>query len=113
MPEPVNTSRQNPIYESSGAISKRNSRSVADDNHQHQHAEMHPSDKGSQLVTDFNAANIRITPDTFLSMCPALLVQIEQGSCNEQHNDAAEKDPIIQPRTDNETRNIGKHCIMQ
>lgn len=30
-----------------------------------------------------NLSKIQITPSVFMSMCPALLVQIEQGSCNE------------------------------
>lgn len=30
-----------------------------------------------------NLSKIQITPNVFMSMCPALLVQIEQGSCNE------------------------------
>lgn len=109
VPEPVNTTQQNPIYKSSMATSKRGSRSVVDHDHDHDNDDEHPSDKDSQLATDFNAANVQITPDTFLSMCPALLVQIEQGSCNERHNEADETDPIIKdPRRDNETRNIGK-----
>lgn len=33
---------------------------------------------------------VQITPSIFMSMCPALLVQIEQGACNEQAPVAAD-----------------------
>lgn len=36
-------------------------------------------------------ANIRITPATFMNMCPALLVQIEQRSCKEDQGKHADE----------------------
>lgn len=113
VPEPVSKTQQNPIYRSSNAENKRDTRSLDDDdriNHQHQHD--HDDERLEDHQTDFNVANVQITPETFLSMCPALLVQIEQGSCIERQNDAIEADdPIIQPQKDKENKKIGKHCI--
>lgn len=40
------------------------------------HSPEHESD--DEFIT-----NIKITPTMFLNMCPALLVQIEQGACSE------------------------------
>lgn len=48
-----------------------------DDHLDHSH-ELHESP-----VPIDNLARVQITPNMFMSMCPALLVQIEQGSCNE------------------------------
>lgn len=44
----------------------------SDDHHSHE------SESNDELIT-----NIKITPTMFLNMCPALLVQIEQGACSE------------------------------
>lgn len=38
----------------------------------------HENESEDELIT-----NIKITPNMFLNMCPALLVQIEQGACSE------------------------------
>lgn len=101
--EPANKTKQNPIYRSTRAMNKR---SVVDDD-VHEHANEHPNDDGDDYTsTYFNVANIQITPDTFLNLCPALLVQIEQGSCNERHNEVAEADPIIHPEEG--TKRVGK-----
>lgn len=44
----------------------------------------HGPDSGhSQENDDEFITNIKITPTMFLNMCPALLVQIEQGACSE------------------------------
>lgn len=42
----------------------------------HEHSLENESD--DEFIT-----NIKITPTMFLNMCPALLVQIEQGACSE------------------------------
>lgn len=104
VPEPVKKTQQNPIYRSRRATNERDSRSVA----QHEHDDVHHNDESSQTATEFNPANVQITPDTFLSLCPALLVQIEQGSCNERYNERSDADPIVQPREEKDTQHIGK-----
>lgn len=48
-----------------------------DDEHSHQDSE-HSQENDDEFIT-----NIKITPTMFLNMCPALLVQIEQGACSE------------------------------
>lgn len=117
----MNKTQQNPIYRSTGATNKREARSVADDDSSHRHRaenehehdhddddEHHNND--GQTANDLNVANVKITPDTFLSMCPALLVQIEQGSCIDRHSEA---DPIIKPNKDRGTTSTGKYwCIV-
>lgn len=67
-----NTSKINPIYRSS-SVSKN------DEHHNHHHHEQ--LDEESNL----SMSNIQITPAEFINMCPALLVQIEQGSCDEEY----------------------------
>lgn len=42
------------------------------------------SHESHETMSNENLARVKITPNIFMSMCPALLVQIEQGSCNEQ-----------------------------
>lgn len=42
------------------------------------------SHESHEAMPGENLAGVKITPNIFMSMCPALLVQIEQGSCNEQ-----------------------------
>lgn len=115
----MNVTQQNPIYRSISTATKRDSRSIVDDdsnNHQqHEHDDdSEVNGEGDRIAADFNVANVQITPDTFLSMCPALLVQIEQGSCIERQNEAtetgAEADPIIQPKH-TEANNIGEFWI--
>lgn len=74
-----NTEKTNPIYRSS----------VAPDNddqqqhhHQHQHQHHHHHHQHNEIdEMDFSVSNVQITPTALLSMCPALLVQIEQGAC--------------------------------
>lgn len=38
-----------------------------------------------------NLSNIQITPSTFMNMCPALLVQIEQRACQDQQADVGKR----------------------
>ncbi|XP_031638568.1 zinc transporter ZIP10 isoform X2 [Contarinia nasturtii] len=78
-----NTHKNNPIYRSS-------SDSVAAE-HQHQHHHQHHSDDKIEDA-DHSISNIQITPTAFMNMCPALLVQIEQGSCAEQFTPAPRKE---------------------
>ncbi|KAJ6648085.1 Metal cation symporter ZIP14 [Pseudolycoriella hygida] len=51
----------------------------------HRHRRSSNSDEHSEEAEadDEFIANIKITPTMFLNMCPALLVQIEQGACSE------------------------------
>lgn len=108
-PEPVNRSQQYPIYRSTKVSNRRSSRSLGDDSDRH-HGE-NDSNLKIDSTTEFDVAKVQITPDTFLSMCPALLVQIEQGSCIERQYKSipVENDPIFQSKNQtNETRNIGK-----
>lgn len=57
-----------------------------DDNASHHHhrrssdsdAHSHDHESDDEFIT-----NIKITPTMFLNMCPALLLQIEQGACSE------------------------------
>lgn len=69
--------RSNPIYRSSVAPENDD-----DDHHQHKHHH-HQHENADYHDTDFGISNIQITPQNLLAMCPALLVQIEQGSCND------------------------------
>lgn len=62
VPDMLNNSKTHPIYRSSAAESET-----------HQHDD-----------NEFSVSNIQISPSAFMSMCPALLVQIEQGSCGER-----------------------------
>lgn len=109
MPGPANKTQQYPIYRST-----REARTVVDSDDDGKH-QSHPvnddehfnSDIG-QKTTNFNVANVQITPDTFMNLCPALLVQIEQGSCSERYNQRSEADPIIQPTEGKENQHIGK-----
>lgn len=76
-PDALNiTSKSNPIYRSSSTPEHD------DDEHQHGHHHQHSDDE-----TDYSISNIQITPSAFMNMCPALLVQIEQGSCSEHLDD--------------------------
>lgn len=43
----------------------------------------HHSGHGDEDADDLSVSNIQITPSVFMHMCPALLLQIEQGSCAE------------------------------
>ncbi|XP_037031033.1 zinc transporter ZIP6 [Bradysia coprophila] len=51
----------------------------------HQHRRSADIDEHSQENESYDefVTNIKITPNMFLNMCPALLVQIEQGACSE------------------------------
>lgn len=75
-PDALNgTNKNNPIYRSS-AVSENDEHQ----NHHHQHS----GDKHEDV--DYSISNIQITPTAFMNMCPALLVQIEQGSCSENYD---------------------------
>lgn len=68
-PDALNsTSKINPIYRSSAAHEQDESH----DHHQHHH-------ENAEDERDYSISNIQITPSVFMNMCPALLVQIEQG----------------------------------
>lgn len=74
--------QSNPIYRSSASSAARRRRAIDDEHHDPQKDDdVDAADGGQQ--NDFIASNIQITPNAFLSMCPALLVQIEQGACKE------------------------------
>lgn len=49
----------------------------------HHHRRSSDSDEHEHESDDEFITNIKITPTMFLNMCPALLVQIEQGACSE------------------------------
>lgn len=95
MPDVLNSTQKiNPIYRSSSAT--ENAEHEHQHQHQHDHAHEHEHQHEHQhhhhsedKNDDFELSNIQITPDAFLSMCPALLVQIEQGSCSEQYDTPA------------------------
>lgn len=96
--------RSNPIYRSSVAPEN-------DEHHQHKHHHHH--DSADYHDTDFGISNIQITPQNLLAMCPALLVQIEQGTCNDAIATAAaaavsasETEPLQQPTSRKEIKDI-------
>lgn len=64
-PDQFNNTKSNPIYRSSAA--------PENDDHPHSEEEVENA--------EFSISNIQITPSALMNMCPALLVQIEQGSC--------------------------------
>lgn len=83
MPE-AQRQQHNSIYksiQSSSDSNRRNLRST-NENHEQHDKPMKPSENDEQHLT---ASNIQITPNMFMNMCPALLVQIEQGACAETH----------------------------
>lgn len=52
--------------------------------HQHRRRSADVNDHSDENESDDEfITNIKITPNMFLNMCPALLVQIEQGACSE------------------------------
>lgn len=80
------TSQLNPIYRSSVSSNEKRRRAIVNNEH-HDHKKDDDVDHqidGERQQHDFIASTVQITPNAFLSMCPALLVQIEQGACNEQ-----------------------------
>lgn len=77
-PDQLNSGHKtSPIYRSS--VAPENDES----SHQHQHKHHHQHESADYNDADFGISNIQITPSALMSMCPALLVQIEQGSCND------------------------------
>lgn len=75
-PDQLNSGHKtNPIYRSSVAPEN-------DEHHQHKHHHQHENADYNDAV-DLSISNIQITPSALMSMCPALLVQIEQGSCSD------------------------------
>lgn len=57
------------------------------------------SDSKIGFTTESVAAQAHISPETFLKICPALLVQIEQGSCIERQyrNIPVAINPVFEP----------------
>lgn len=51
--------------------------------HQHRRSTDYDENSHENESDDEFITNIKITPTMFLNMCPALLVQIEQGACSE------------------------------
>lgn len=82
MYQPDALNKSHPIYRSSPASEGEN----------HQHHQRHADEPNEE--SDFSISNIQITPAAFMSMCPALLVQIEQGSCTEQYDMPAPKKDV-------------------
>lgn len=87
-PEALNSSthKHNPIY-----------RSFSESESENAHRQQYESSTNSNNDDDLTISNIQITPSTFMKMCPALLVQIEQNSCVEHLHD------------ENEVRQTAKH----
>lgn len=93
-PDQLNSgNKANPIYRSSVAPEK-------DEQHQHNHHHQH--DNTDHNDVDFSISNIQITPSALMSMCPALLVQIEQGLCAIDATAA----PIQQPTAKKDIKDI-------
>lgn len=92
-PEQFNNTKNNPIYRSSSA--------PENDDHLHSDEE---TDNG-----EFSVSNIQISPAALMNMCPALLVQIEQGSCTEMPAPAPSPEPFqetVTPRHESESKEI-------
>lgn len=116
MPDVLNgTQKINPIYRSSSATEN------AEHEHQHQHDHAHEHEHqhehqhhhhSGDKNDDFELSNIQITPNAFLSMCPALLVQIEQGSCSEQYDTPAPALPTPRKQI-NEISGFCKYFVIQ
>lgn len=106
------TIKNNPIYRSSSVLTDNNN----EDEHQHQHHHEQQHEHHSNEDGDFSISNIQITPAAFMNMCPALLVQIEQGSCAEQqqhYDDVPQPSPSsslpsVQPKEAKEISSFGK-----
>lgn len=93
-PDQLNSGHKtNPIYRSS--VAPENGEHHQQHKHHHQHENVDYNDG------DFGISNIQITPSALMSMCPALLVQIEQGSCSD-----ATAAPIQQPTPRKEIKEI-------
>lgn len=108
------TQKSNPIYRSSLAADNE------EHEHQHQHQHKHEHEHGHEHQhqhtdaksddTDFSVSNIQITPSAFMSMCPALLVQIEQGSCSEQYETPTPASPPSLPTARKQINEISGFC---
>lgn len=96
-PDQLNSGHKtNPIYRSSVAPENEPDHQHQHKHHQHQHEHADYND------ADLSVSNIQITPSALMSMCPALLVQIEQGSCS----DATAAPIQQQPTPKKETKEI-------
>lgn len=82
MYQPDTLNKSHPIYRSSPASEGEN----------HQHNRRHADEPNEE--PEFSISNIQITPAAFMNMCPALLVQIEQGSCADQYEATAPKKDV-------------------
>lgn len=76
------TSKQSHIYHSS--IAPENA--STDQNQNESTKRKDPEDTEASLD---DLSNIKITPNTFMNMCPALLVQLEQRSCRDDEEISA------------------------
>lgn len=116
-PDSINgTIKNNPVYRSSSVLTDND-----DEHHHHQHQHQHQH-QHSDEDSDYSISNIQITPAAFMNMCPALLVQIEQGSCAEQQqqqqhfddislplsSSSAESLPSVEPKASKEISSFGK-----
>lgn len=98
-PDALNdTNKNNPIYRSS--VAKENKE------HQNHHHQQHSSDTNEDV--DYSVSNIQITPSAFMNMCPALLVQIEQGSCSESYDVPTQASESLPRKKPNEITSFGK-----
>lgn len=112
------TIKNNPIYRSSPVLTDKNNEDEHQHQHQHQHHHEQQHEHHSNEDEDYSISNIQITPAAFMNMCPALLVQIEQGSCaeQEQHYDdipqpspsSSSSLPSMQPKEGKEISSFGK-----
>lgn len=91
--------KRNPVYRSSSAS----------EHDQHQH---HSDSTTDINDNDFSVSNIQISPSTFLNMCPALLVQIEQGSCVDraEHDEQAERNQYTEHTEQAENAEHARHA---
>lgn len=110
------TTQLNPIYRSSVSSNEKRRRAIANNEH-HDHKKDddvdHQNDGDERQPHEFIASSIQITPNAFLSMCPALLVQLEQGACNEPqtNDDVAAKHSDHSDHSHNESKDISSRGI--
>lgn len=125
-PDAINgTIKNNPIYRSTSVLSDNKNDNDHQHNHQHQHQHQHEQHQHhSDEDDEFSISNIQITPAAFMNMCPALLVQIEQGSCAEQQQQQQQQNfddlpsssasmPSVQQREGKEITSFGKSRLQR
>lgn len=102
-PDQLNSGhKSNPIYRSS--VAPQN-----DEHHQHKHHHQH--ENADYHDADLSISNIQITPSALMSMCPALLVQIEQGSCSDPTSAPIQQRPTARKEI-KEISSFGKFAII-